>query len=195
MESGAQKHSALMSVDEWFALPEDEPGELIDGRLVEEEVPDPAHELIVTWVTSLLRLWLRGRAGFVFGSGAKLKLGEHRGRMPDASAYLPGGSKPPARGPIPVPPDIAIEVVSSTPRDMRRDRIEKMSDYAAFKVRFYWLIDPFARLLEIYELEEGGLYRRALGATGGKVETVPGCPGLVLDLDELWAELDALENG
>ncbi len=183
-----------MTVDEWFALPEDEPGELVDGALVEEEVPDPAHELIITWVTSLLRFWMRGRTGFVFGSGAKLKLGEHRGRMPDASAYLPGSAKPPARGPIAVPPDIAIEVVSTSPRDMRRDRIEKMNDYAAFKVRFYWLIDPVARLLEIYELEEGGLYRRALGASAGRVETVPGCEGLTLDLDELWTELDALEQ-
>jgi Uma2 family endonuclease len=184
-----------MSVDEWFALPEDEPGELVDGRLVEEEVPDSTHELIVTWLTSLLRSWMRGRSGFVLGSGAKLKLSERRGRMPDASAFLPGGSKPPARGPIPVPPDIAIEVVSTTPRDMRRDRIEKMGDYAAFKVRFYWLIDPVARLLEIYELEDGGFYRRVVGADGGKVEDVPGCPGLSLDLDELWAELDSLEQG
>jgi len=78
---------------------------------------------------------------------------------------------------------------------MRRDRIEKMSDYAEFKIRFYWLIDPVARLLEIYALEEGGLYRRALGASAGKVESVPGCPSLTLDLDELWSELDALDQG
>ena len=195
MESGAQRQSAVLSVDEWFGLPEDEPGELVDGILVEEEVPDVAHELIVTWVTALLRVWLRGRGGLVLGSGAKLKVGEGRGRMPDASAYLPGGAKPPLRGPVEVPPDIAIEVVSVTPKDMRRDRIEKMSDYADFRIRFYWLIDPVARLLEVYELEDGGLYRRALGVSGGRVESVPGCPGLVLDLEELWAELDALEQG
>lgn len=195
MESGAQRQSAVLSVDEWFGLPEDEPGELVDGVLVEEEVPDVAHELIVTWITALLRAWLRGRGGLVLGSGAKLKVSERRGRMPDASAYLPGAAKPPLRGPVEVPPDIAIEVVSATPKDMRRDRIEKMSDYADFRVRFYWLIDPVARLLEVYELEDGGLYRRALGVSGGRVESVPGCPGLVLDLEELWAELDALEQG
>jgi len=29
-----------LSLDEWFDLPEDEPGELVDGRLEEEEEPD-----------------------------------------------------------------------------------------------------------------------------------------------------------
>src|SRR5260221_13028008 len=136
-----------MSVDEWFALTEDEPAELVDGVLVEEQVPDVTNELIVAWIVTVLRNWMRGRGGIVLGSGTKLKLGERRGRMPDASAYLPGGAKPPPRGPVPVPPDIAIEIVSPTPRDMRRDRIEKMSDYAEFKIRFYWLVDPVARLL------------------------------------------------
>lgn len=36
-----------LSLDEWFALAEDEPGELVDGRLEEEEVPDYLHELLV----------------------------------------------------------------------------------------------------------------------------------------------------
>jgi hypothetical protein len=30
----------LLTLEEWGDLPEDVPGELIDGRLVEEEVPD-----------------------------------------------------------------------------------------------------------------------------------------------------------
>jgi Uma2 family endonuclease len=195
MEPGVeQKLARPLSVEEWFALPEDMPGELVDGHLVEEEVPDAKHELVVTWLTALLRAWMRGRGGFVLGSGAKMKLDRDKGRMPDASAYLPGNRRPPATGPISTPPDIAIEVVSSAPGDVRRDRIEKMNEYAAFGIRYYWLVDPASRVLEIYELEGNGLYQRAVGASAGKLTRVPGCDGLSMDLDELWSELDLLEQ-
>ena len=32
-----------LSVEEWFGLPEDVPGELVDGLLVQEEAPDATH--------------------------------------------------------------------------------------------------------------------------------------------------------
>jgi Uma2 family endonuclease len=114
--------------------------------------------------------------------------------MPDASACLPGGRRPQAAGPIVTPPDIAIEVVSPPRDDIRRDRIQKMTEYASFGIRYYWLVDPSARVFEIYELESGGLYRRALGAADGTVDAVPGCAGLSLNLDELWSEVALLEN-
>ena len=84
-----------------------------------------------------------------------------------------------------------MEVISSSARDVRRDRIEKMEDYAAFGVRFYWLIDTDDRTFEIFELQAGGRYLRVLGASEGAVDA-PGCEGLRLDLDALWAEIERL---
>ncbi len=49
------------------------------------------------------------------------------------------------------------------PRDRRRDRIEKLREYAAFRVRWYWLIDPEARSLEILKLGDDGHYAPAVG--------------------------------
>ncbi len=91
-----------------------------------------------------------------------------------------------------VPPSIAVEVVSLAPRHQRRDRVEKVDDYARFGIRWYWLLDPAARTLQILELGADGRYVVALGATDGVVESVPGCEGLRLDLDGLWREIDAL---
>lgn len=75
---------------------------------------------------------------------------------------------------------------------MRRDRIEKAAEYAAFGVRFYWLVDPNARTFEIFELQPGGHYLRVVAVSGGAVD-VPGCEGLRLDVDALWSKLDRPE--
>src|SRR5947199_2973362 len=86
-----------LSLVEWFALPEDERGELVDGRLVEEEVPNYVHEILVILLGSLLRGWFVPRGGFVGGSDAKLAVGPKQGRKPDLTVYLAGTPcRPPA---------------------------------------------------------------------------------------------------
>jgi Uma2 family endonuclease len=180
-----------MALEEWAALAEDEAGELVDGLLVEEEVPETAHESIVAWLLVTLWSWAVPRGGFVFGSDLKLAVRPRRGRKPDLSVFLPGAPAPKRGTLVRIPPGIVVEVISSSPRDARRDRIEKPDEYAAFGVRFYWLVDPTARSLEIFELGTDGRYIRARAAVAGAVE-VPGCADLSLDLDALWREVDRL---
>jgi Uma2 family endonuclease len=182
-----------ISLEEWAALEEDEPGEVVDGRLVEEESVGYAHEVIIGWLICVLGNWLASRGGgFVGSSDAKFAVRPTRGRKPDITVYLPGSRKPPAQGLIRVPPDVAIEVVSSTPRDGRRDRVEKVKEYAAFGVKWYWIVDPQFRSLEIFELGADGRYAHALAATEGSLTSLPGFEGLTLDVDALWSELDRL---
>ena len=63
-----------MTLEEWARLYEDEPGKLVEGRLVEEEVPDLAHESVVSWLIRVLGTWLIRQGGFVFGSEAKFEV-------------------------------------------------------------------------------------------------------------------------
>lgn len=182
-----------LTLEDWANLPEDEPGELVDGRVVEEEVPDYAHEMIVIWLGRHFSEWLDERgSGFVGGSDAKFAVRKDRGRKPDLTVYLPGGRIPPRRGIVRVAPDIMVEIITSTPRDTRRDRVEKTAEYATFGVRWYWLVDPERRTLEILGLGESGLYTLALAAADGVLERIPGCEGLTLDLSALWEKLDTL---
>ena len=170
-----------ITLEQWFALPEDEPGELVDGRIEAEEMPDFLHEVIVMWLAAALHGWVVDRGGFVGGSDAKFAVAPRRGRKPDLSVYLPGTRLPPARGLIRVPPDIAVEVLSPGAENARRDRVHKRDDYAAFGVRWYWIVDPDAHTLEILERGEDARYEARIVATD-VVAAVPGCDGLRLDL-------------
>lgn len=50
----AEAPTPRLSLAEWESLPEDEPGELVDGCLEDEEESNFAHELLVVWLGSLL---------------------------------------------------------------------------------------------------------------------------------------------
>jgi Uma2 family endonuclease len=189
--SAPQPSATPMSLEAWASMPEDAPGELVDGHLMEEETPNAVHEAVVSFLGAALRRWVEPQGGFVAGREAKLAVRGDQGRRPDLSVVLPGSSAPAPRGLLRLPPDIAIEVLSPTAQDARRDRVEKVRDYAAFGVRWYWLLDPALRTLEVLELGPGRdrRYLAALAATEGSV-SLPGCAGLTLDLDALWADLD-----
>jgi Uma2 family endonuclease len=181
-----------MTLAEWADRDEDEPGELVDGHLVEEEEVGALHDAVGAWLVWVLMGWLGPRGGTVLLSDTRFGVSPGRGRKPDTSVYFPG-RRPPAHGLVTTPPDIMIEVVSPRPKDARRDRVEKTNEYAAFGVRFYWIVDPALRSFEIFELGADGRYVKAAGVADGILREVPGCEGLVLDLDDLWSRVSLLE--
>jgi Uma2 family endonuclease len=182
-----------MSLDEWAALDEDVEGELVDGVLEEEEMPTFLHEIVVAWLIQVLGAWTRRRKGHVTGSETKIAVGPRRGRKPDLSIFLPPHL--PALGDtlVRTSPHAVVEVVSPRPRDARRDRVDKLRDYARARVAYYWLIDPAVRSIEVLELGRDARYVHALAANRGTVARVPGCPGLKLRLDDLWRSVDEVE--
>lgn len=178
-----------MTAEDWAELPEDSEGELVDGAIVEEEMASWVHEVVVAWLIRVLGNWAEGSGAVVAASDARFGVRGDRGRKGDVSVYLRGERRPPARGLIRVPPSVLVEVVTPTPRDARRDRVEKLDEYAAFGVRWYWIVDPELRTFEVFELGPDGRYVHALGASAGAID-VPGCEALRIDLDGLWKAVD-----
>jgi len=188
--SAATEPQRLHSIEEWEALDEDDDRELVDGVLVESEMVDVVHESVVKRLLVWLDAYFHPRGGAVFASGLKYVVSARRGRIPDLSAFLKLPSrKPKARR---KPADLLIEIVTPTPADQRRDRIAKVADYASFGAPSYWIVDPTARVLEIYELHDGRYLRTGGGAEG--VLEIAAFPGLSIDLDALWSEIDRLPD-
>ncbi len=191
MKHAAAETLHTMSLVEWSHLDEDVEGELVDGALEDEEKPTVLHEAVVMWLGAFFRLWASRRRGLVLGSEAKIAVAPRRGRKPDLSVYLPPNMPALDATLIRTAPFTVVEVLSPRPRDVRRDRIGKLGDYARAHVRYYWIVDPLLRTVEVLELS-WGCYATALAASAGH----PKAPGLArtIDLDALWSEIDALEH-
>jgi len=81
------------------------------------------------------------------------------------------------------PPDLAIEILSSW--SVRRDRIAKAALYARYGIRHYWVMDPDARTLEIYEAD-GAQYRSVERHEGHATVRTAVFPDLEIDLGRVW---------
>jgi Uma2 family endonuclease len=80
-------------------------------------------------------------------------------------------------------PELAVEILS--PSSIRRDRYEKLEQYARFGVKEYWIIDPANRSVEILTLRDAryAVHASAVG-TGAVSSLVLG--GLEFEIAQLF---------
>lgn len=174
---------------EFIALAEDDRRELVDGELVEVEVPKKWHERMVLLIAMRLESWARRRGWVVLPSGYKVRVSRQRGAMPDvqvltAATYRSAGEDGLADG----RPEIAVEIVS--PRSRAHDRVRKLQWYASIGVPEYWIVDARDRTLERLVLVRGS-YEVAETVEGDATFRPRGLAGLSIPLAELWEALDA----
>jgi Uma2 family endonuclease len=182
---------------DFVALDEADPRELIDGELVEVEVPTDLHEYIVALLAFFLTGWARPRrAGFTLVSGYKVRIDERRGVMPDVQFYRAGNTEA-RRQPQALEaghPDLAVEVVSES--SVRYDRVTKLAYYGAIGVPEYWIVDAGARTLDRFvsapadgagAARGGGAgLRLASTSRGAELFRPESFAGLEIPLADLW---------
>jgi len=83
-----------------------------------------------------------------------------------------------------IAPDFAIELRSES--DSLKTLQEKLQEYIEQGTQLGWLIDPFARKVEVYR---PGKQVEVLDAPA-TVSGEPELPGFELVMDEIWAEQD-----
>ena len=170
--------------DDFLALYDDDRRELIDGELIEVEVPTKLHEHIVGLIYFYLQAWTMKNGGLSLVSGYKVRISNTRGVMPDVQYYRP--ENPAAQtfeDTYDTPPDLAVEIIS--PSSRTTDRKKKLSWYAEIGVPEYWLIDPDARLLQRYILRDN-VYVQADSAGGDDLFRPDTFTELEIPLAQLW---------
>jgi Uma2 family endonuclease len=113
--------------DDFIVVEEDDLRELIDGELVEVEVPTFDHERIVFKLGGFLARWEEEHGGRGVASGYKVRVSARSGVMPDMQFYRKGNEAPAdqQQGLVRGRADLVVEVIS--PSSRRYDRVKKLN--------------------------------------------------------------------
>ena len=140
------------SPEDLLSMPDGDRYELVDGELVETSVSEESN-LIAGWIAHLLNAVVGPRRlGLVMPEQTYQCFPDapDRVRKPDVSFIRaekrPNG--PRRRGHTPIPPDLAVEVVS--PGDSVYDLEDKLADYRSAGVPLVWVVHPNRRTVYVY---------------------------------------------
>ena len=122
--------------------------EYMKGELVPMSNPTVEHGIISGNVVTLLNNHVRQhQLGRVVTAETTFQIGQS-GRKPDVAFISKERIPQDVRQASPVPPDLAIEVVS--PTDALYDVLEKVSEYLDAGTKMVWVIEPVLKTVTVY---------------------------------------------
>jgi Uma2 family endonuclease len=154
--------------------------ELVDGRVVLQEMPTPRHQAAVV---ALARALGDSRLGQVFVAPIPVRLAEGRVREPDV-VFVASAHKDRVRDQHVDIPDLVLEVLSPATRSL--DLGEKLKEYENAAVPEYWVVDLTDGSIDVRR-HTGQGYRPPQRYEKG-AHTVPGCaPDVSVAVDRVVA--------
>jgi Uma2 family endonuclease len=159
--------------------------EIARGKWFQTPPPTTDHQLVVNQIAFTITAHAKaGSLGLVLTSPVAVALSPHDVVQPDV-LFIPSRrasirKKDCVRG----APDLVVEV--SSPSTAGADRGPKSDLYRLSGVREYWIVDPFARTVEIRDF---GRVRRTCVFQEGQSFTSVLLPGLVLKVSEIFSPL------
>jgi Uma2 family endonuclease len=176
---------------EW--VDEDTHAEWVDGEVIIPMPPKNIHQMTLVFLQRLLGLFVDlfslGKVS-VAPFEVKLKAGGSS-REPDIFFVSGQNLARLTEDRLVGPPDLIVEIVSAD--SVRRDREDKLKEYAEAGVPEYWIIDPRQgkQRADFYHRDETGAYRLFATEEDERVESYV-LPGFWLHPDWLW-QADALD--
>jgi Uma2 family endonuclease len=158
--------------------------ELYDGEVFVVPAPLPKHQIVAIELAIIVTKYAREHGGFAVASPIDIVFSDYDVLQPDVVYFSPDRAHLiDINRVIRHAPDLCVEVLS--PSTAATDRGKKMQMFARYGVGEYWIVDPAAESIEIYELEPGG-YGLRVEATAGEVVSPGVLPGLTLPVASLF---------
>jgi Uma2 family endonuclease len=175
----------LVTADELYQMGSNAPYELIEGVLKEVSPSSSKSSVIGMRIGTAVFSYVDAQGlGYVTGEGGGYILSHNPATVvaPDMGFYrkerYPGGM--PESGFYPMPPDLAVEVIS--PTDRKADIAQKQELYAKAGVPLVWWVDPERKTVTVYRLGQSPEIVQADGVLdGGAV-----LPGFTLDVQTIF---------
>lgn len=170
-------HGVRMTPEQFLALPEQKPYlEYVHGMVLQKPMVNSVHAKLAARLAMKLGIHAEKSGGHV-GVEARTAVGPLPNyRLPDVTFWAAG--RPSGDDSLPT---LAVEVRS--PSQTMAELREKCRYFRANGIDCCWLIDPDARVAELFEGERDGV------PTTGPL-TARSLPGFALPLDELFTVID-----
>lgn len=145
--------SGTYTVKDYYALPDEQRVELIDGYFYDMSVPNLMHQDIVGEIAAQIRDFIRNNHGqckvYVSPVDVRLDCNEKTMVQPDVIIICDNDKR--KKWGIMGAPDFVLEVIS--PSTKNRDLALKAGKYMNAGVREYWIIDPYKKILIKFDFE------------------------------------------
>jgi Uma2 family endonuclease len=168
---------------DYWKLPEGEPVELIQGRLIMSPAPTFLHQTVSLLLSEYVLRAARQAGGRGAASPIDVVLSDNSVVQPDL-IYVAKPRRDIIKGRVNGAPDLVVEIVSKN--DARRDRVDKMNLYAEHGVAEYWIVDPNARQFDFLINCDG---RFQVQPQHDDRYQSPRLEELAINLADFWAEV------
>ena len=148
-----KEHSYTCS--DYWSLPQDHRAELIDGHLYDMAPPSRIHQKLLMEIAGTILAYIKNNSGdcdvYPAPFAVNLDADAQNWVEPDISVIC-DKSKLTDRG-CAGAPDWIIEITS--PSTQGHDYLKKLWLYEKYGVREYWIINPSAKSVTVYDFEHG----------------------------------------
>jgi Uma2 family endonuclease len=138
------------TIEDYEQLPEGAPFQLINGELVMSPAPMPRHQRILLKLFKLIDKFVsENQLGEILFSPIDVYLTKKNAFQPDLIFLSKDNPFYLTETKITGPPDLVIEIL--LPSNAKYDLMSKKKVYEQTGVKEYWIVDPEAKSIEIFE--------------------------------------------